>query len=584
MVKSMFKLPLLIVFFYGILISSSHAASLVAELDRNEIEFGQSVTLSVTASDLDGEIDFGVLSKDFEVLDTSRSKNVQIVNGKMNASLTWRVALMPLNSGTLTVPAFSIGKLQTREIQLTVNAAGQGKAEAGGKEFFLELESDKSDPYVQEQIILTARVYQARSIIEGSLSDPQADGIILERLGNDSSYTTKVGERQYHVIERRYALFAQESGTLSIAPLKLQATVKQRRSDNNRGFFSPTQKLRISSNELTLRIKPKPADTASHWWLPAQTVSLTQQWNEDIKQARVGEPITRSINISAKGVHSTQLPAIEPPELATAKVYPDQAGIHSQVLDDSVVSYRNDKWAIIPRQSGELRLPELKVHWFDTIRGTMQEAVLPAQTLSVLPALNKETIDTVENQNTPVSEQMLGSGVQESPVTQKQTSSSDSSLNQADMEADSAYWWRWTAAVAVSAWMLTAFGWWRQARSKSPPDKRQGTNAVTATATASLKAVEQSCQAGDAGAVSRSLLQWGSRQWPDSPPRNLEELADRLAAPGLHSEFRQLDARIYSQQDQPMDFKALMAKIHGTVKRQGKKPPRTQQRDLLPEL
>ncbi len=559
-VESLFGLVL---FFSSTVVS---AATLSAQLDRLTVQSGQSVTLSITAIDLDGEIDFSELAANFDILDTSRSRNVNIINGQVNSSLSWQLNLMPLQEGELTIPVFSLAGEQSEPLVLTVKKQQNSSGKQDLREFILELSIDNEAPFVQQQVILTARIYQARSIIEGSLTDPQADGIILQRLGNDKSYTSKKNQQEYTVIERRYALFAQESGPLSIQPIKLVATVKKKVNRANNGFFTPTQKIRLRSNSLTLQVKAKPEMSQSAWWLPAETVDLTSSWTTDIAQARVDEPITRNINLSVKGVHSTQLPPIDPPTLDSAKIYPDKPEISSQQLSNSLLSYRVDKWAVIPRKAGPLHLPEIKLEWFDTINGRIRHAILPSETIEVLPAISTAK----SNQPLPV--------VQSPDVQTAQVTPPESEDNAINVVVESVPQsgpdhlainnrWQWLSALAFIGWILTAFLWWFKASSQRSNAKMQAVS-VGAVKTASLKAVELACQQGDVQAIRRALGDWSNQQWSDNPNLNLKEIPQKLGSedPELLLFFSRLDAALYSSQAEKIQCNELTKRIKQAIK------------------
>ena len=59
---------------------------------------------------------------------------------------------------------------------------------------------------VQEQVPVVVRLYSALPLRGGALSDPLADGVVLERLGEDSQYRTSRDGGEYQVIERRFSL------------------------------------------------------------------------------------------------------------------------------------------------------------------------------------------------------------------------------------------------------------------------------------------------------------------------------------------------------------------------------------------
>lgn len=527
------------------------ATSLEAVIDRNDVNFGQSVNLTVTATGLNGELDFSVLEDDFEILDTRLSRNVRIVNGQSDSSLVWQIGLMPLKTGELKVPSFSIDGVTSKSLVLTIGEArSTQQGIPAGEDFVLEISADKTEAFVQEQIILTARVYQARNIIEGSLSDPSGDGLMLQRLGNDQTFTTTLNGRQYNVIERRYAIFAQESGEHTISPLSLVATVRQNNGSGSRnGFFTPTQKIRVASNNIVLSVKPKPAEGQSGWWLPAETLSLTANWEDDITQARVDEPLTRSMSLAAKAVLSTQLPALDVPELDGAKIYPDLPDIQTQTDGDSLITYRIDKWAIIPRTIGPLLIPEVRIEWYDTINQKLQYAVLPEQVIDILPSENASQVTdnhlTIENpvENAQIKEEPTDASV----LNAKVNTSVDASASK----------WRLAFYVVFLLWLLTLGRWlWLSKVSKATAKVKLPAMALGNRI--SVSDVEIACRSNNPEKIVQSLLLFSKNKWPSDAPLSIGELAARLDNKPLTTLLNALDKAVYGKSAGTSEFGTLV--------------------------
>ncbi len=554
----------------------SHAAELVAQLDRAEVSEGQSVTLTITATDLDGEPDLGVLESDFEVLDTSRSRNVRITNGQTQSSMVWQLGLMPLRSGTLTIPALSMDGQQSESIELVVRKAGTVSESKGSEEFMLELSVDKQAPFVQEQVILSAKVFQSRSIIEGSLSDPQSDGVILERLGNDRTYTSKIGDTNYQVIERKYAVFPQESGELSIGPLRLVASVRQD-GRSTQSLFTPTRKISVSSNRVTLDVKPRTNGTG--WWLPAETLSLAAEWNEMPDEVTVDEPITRTIQLSVKGLHGTQLPSIEPPELDTARIYPDQAETQNQVVDDSIVSYRTQKWAIIPRKPGPLVMPEIRLEWFDTLSREVRVAVLPEQTIHV----SAKASDSV-SEKPALAESTKQADELRNEATDNVASEKLPAAEPVVREVEVSNVWKILAIVSLVGWLLTMIVWWWKSRIGGAQKARS--SKMLSRKNASLRDVVSACDSNNPSRISEALLTWAKLQWADDVerPRNLSQLASKLGSVELLQFFTRLEQSLYSTDSEPVDCGELVAKIRQAIQSMPADRKDSLQSNPLPEL
>ena len=122
-------------------------------------------------------------------------------------------------------------------------------------------------------MLFTLRLYVGVSTGRATLTTPETTGVeaIVEKLGEDSQYQTTRGGRDFIVRERRYAVFPQQAGTLTIGPVTFEAMVIPDRG------FSRVQRFRSDVLELTVQpaVAP-PAALAGAAWLPAQRVTLTE--------------------------------------------------------------------------------------------------------------------------------------------------------------------------------------------------------------------------------------------------------------------------------------------------------------------
>ena len=86
-------------------------APLHAFLDRTQAAPGETVTLNIEGADASsGAPDLSPLQQDFDVLGTSSSSKVEIVNGVAKSSTQLGIALRPRHAGTLTIPSLQIGR------------------------------------------------------------------------------------------------------------------------------------------------------------------------------------------------------------------------------------------------------------------------------------------------------------------------------------------------------------------------------------------------------------------------------------------------------------------------------------------
>jgi hypothetical protein len=112
--------PLLALLLY---VSSAlaQANQLTASVDRDHVGLQETFTLTVNADEKTQETpDFSTLKSDFDILSTSRSQSIRIVNGRTEATTDWHLTLAPKRAGKLLIPSFTIDNAVSDAIEIQV--------------------------------------------------------------------------------------------------------------------------------------------------------------------------------------------------------------------------------------------------------------------------------------------------------------------------------------------------------------------------------------------------------------------------------------------------------------------------------
>jgi len=511
----------------GLLWVAVASAAVTARVDRPTVDLNESFTLEIVVdSNTDLEPDLAVLHENFFVGQVSKLSNTSIYNGDIQRSLTWTVALMPKQTGVQHIPAIEVGTEQSNPVRIVVNEPTN--APPGEADVFVTSEVDVDETFVQAQILYRIRIYRAVNTRQPALREPTITGAeaLVELAGDERQYESVLNGRAYNVIERVIALFPQESGEIEISPARFEARVlRDGRITGRKVFESESHKITV------LPIPAPPADMLDAAWLPARDVQLSEEWSRPPDEMQAGEPVTRIVTLSALGQIETQLPATEAPEVDGLNIYADMPELGRAIETDGIRGVRRDQYAIIGLVGGELELPSLEVPWWDIEAGEWRVATLPARILTVEGA---EPAPAIE----------------EPPVvvepTEAATPVQATNADPAAVLAATSFWQRVAEVLAV-LWILTLAAWWWSSRSRprqsneprapeEPPAHKQQKEL--------LKAARKAATAEDGAGVRTALLEWGRLQWPDSAPRSLDDLSDRVASP-LAEELRSLSAASY---------------------------------------
>ncbi len=531
----------------GLLLSTTLQAALTLSVDRNPVGMDESFTLTLSSDgSVDGEPDFSWLEREFEVVNQQQSSNFQMINGDVSRSITWNLTLLAKKSGNFVLPPIRVGDQQSNRITLRVKeraaASTAPDGAANNEALFVLVEAGQAELYVQEQLLYTIKLFLAHdaglNIANGSsLSEPElASGdAVIKRLGEDSNYQTMFNGKRYSVIERRYAIYPQQSGELSIKPILFDGrmvTTTNRRQSIFDSLQQRSQIKRVTSKGVTREVKAIPAGYTGKQWLPAKSVQLVEEWPEQ-QGLVVGEPVTRTLALLVDGITSAQLPTLNMATPEGLKSYPDQPLLKETTSAQGITALRQEKIALVATAPGELTLPALEVTWWNTDTGKQEVARLDARTIKVKAAAGGS-----EPQAMPPAV----SGVQQA-ASQPLTAIAEPKASPLAATTGSDRRWQWLALVLAAGWLFTLLLWWRSTRQSN------ATPAAKVEAIESLKAVRKkvkaACHSGNASETKEALMGWAQSQWPDAAPASLGELARRVSGE-LAAAIDELSRVLYS--------------------------------------
>ena len=505
-----------------------------ASVDRPVVRDNESFTLVLRAGGaVRGEPELAPLTTQFDVLSTASSRRIGIANGRAAEVFEWQFQLMPKAAGEFTIPSLRVGDRQSNPVQVRVLAPEPGTTAAA--DIFMELTAEPSVVYVQSQVVFTLRLFVGVATGRATLTTPETAGVeaIIEKLGEDSEYRTQRGGREFNVRERRYAVFPQQAGTLTIGPVIYEAMVIPDRG------FSRVQRFR--SDVLDLTVQPAvapPAALAGAAWLPAQQVTLTEEWSDTGDEVAVGIPRTRTIVVAGLGLLETQLPDVPIEQQPGVRQYADQPELSREITPQGLLSRRKVSLAVIAQTPGEVVLGGVTLPWWNVTQERWETAELPPRTLRVTPSA--EAVET-EPAATPAA------ATAATPVQDQSH-------------------WAIISGVLALVWLVTIALWWRSRTVRPRMTASTGATSGDEQRPASRKIFRDlgsACAVGDPAAAQRALLAFAEARFPNEPPRSLGALAAALPE-GVAREVLALEAHIYGAAPGPWrgdGLKAVLAEI-----------------------
>ena len=567
-------------YFIGLLLmvmtADGYAASLLSKVDRTNVNLGESFELTITFSEqvLFGEPDFSALEKDFNLLSRNQQNKYSNINGRATSFTQWILMLSPKRTGSLLIPSFTFKGEVSNALEIKSSKA-KASTQVAGAAVFTETVLDKSSVYVQEQALLTLRLYTSVPMSNFTIGELAVPGAQLIKVA-ESQYQKDIDGKQYTVVETRYAIFADSSSALEIPAIQYSGVISGRSSRNSGSLFRQRGKQAFFNSEVKqLQVKPKPSNNTLPYWLPGKGLGLQERWSNTTSDITLGEPLTRTITITGQGLMGSQLPPLQIPGSKSYKLYPDQAQMEDSVSETGVLGKRIESIAIVPTQVGSITLPDITVDWWDTEANALRQTVLKGRTLTVLPPIG--STEMAGDSAAPTGE---NDAISTPPQVQQNTSTPITNI----------YFWLLASSNLVLLIVAASFAflWWRNRPVTAfTPTKET----VTASDKALFKEIRMACAIDNYPGLRQAIIDWARVHWQQDHLHSLEQVAELADNDELSAEFKALDARLYSNSDtqQPVSSDTIFLQLESLRKTgaasasNDKKDRRQHLRSLYPE-
>ncbi len=332
-----------------------HAASFTARLDKSAITLGEPVSLTLEAKGLSlDELDITPITSHFDVAARTLSRGTD--------TETLVLTLYPRGSGVLRVPSLQVNAQRTAMLALNV---------AEGSETVSRVSASWSltpaSPLVNQPTRLTLSICDDGSLQWQRPALPTATGRLLRTLGEEED-EGRHGEAPCTLHQFHWSLIATQSGPTSLGIPMINA--------NRFG-----QRLRFPGPMVEYQVRALPA------WLPDAAPPVEPLVRAEPLPSRwpVNRPLSWRFQVtggySVEGLKTLlDLQLRESPELG---LYPPL--IEAVAMDDRASPL--SRYAVTlyfqPRQSGELKLPVVRLPWYDAAQGQLVSTDIQARLLTV---------------------------------------------------------------------------------------------------------------------------------------------------------------------------------------------------------
>ncbi|ARP39869.1 BatD family protein [Vibrio syngnathi] len=491
---------------------SALAATAVASVSQNSVTKDEVFLLRVATDEKvsSDALDLTALQQNFYVGRPNFGSSMRIVNGSRTVSSEWNITLAPLRLGRLEIPSFDIEGAKTLPITINVSINKAAPKQSDMAEFQLNL--SKNILYPQEVAELDVKLIikaDPRRLQDPQISLPNSSNLDVEPIGESKQFQDVINGKEVTVVQQSFRISSQKAGQFELLGPKLTGAVVY--STNN---SSKTRLFQLDTpvESLDVTVNPVPKGYQGEW-LPTSDFELLQKWsdsqgneltdsngfdnNKQSFELEAGDSLTRTITMTASNLTQHQLPKLNITYPKSIRVYEEKPQFGTTQSGDAVVVY---KQVLIPKEAGNISLPDVSQSWFNTDTQSEQTSKALGLELSV------QASDRATSSPTPTT---APPAPQVSPTV---------------VTVDSPGFWPYLTALFAALWVISsvmAFYFWSRRGAAVKPKRPVPHQSDTADA------LIEALKAKD-GVITRTLLEQWKTENPDLSDETLEAIEVEL--------------------------------------------------------
>lgn len=385
---------------------------LSATVDKNQLTLEDSIEFSVTVHGVRNPPmpELPSLS-DFRVRSAGTQSSTQIINTDMRVRTTHKFLLIPKKAGAFVIGS-AVMKLdgaiyKSDPITITVEKSRARRANEN-EPAFIETSVSKNDPFVNEQVVYTFKLYRRVEARNMDLSMPYDDTLFRkEDLGKAKRFSQVINGIAYEVHEVSMALFPLKAGNAVIPPSMLELdlvyrTQRNRRNDPLARFFNDpffsrgTQSLHkiLATKQTELNIRPLPEQGKPKGFrnLVGRFSIAAELGKTDLE---AGDTTTLTVTVSGTG-NIMDVTLAEPDLQGQFKIYPDQPTFTQTIHGTQIAGEKIFKFALVPYSPGTQTIPSVSLSYFDPELKSYKTISTRPINLAVQPGITNDKLNLVQ--------------------------------------------------------------------------------------------------------------------------------------------------------------------------------------------
>jgi len=258
------------------------------------------------------------------------------------------------------------------------------------QDLWSEVRLDKSSVYVGEPVKVTLTVYTSTWFTRGL--DPgniKVEGAFTTYFRPVSTSFVKDGQT-YAGVQLIYHVFPYKENDILFPSLKIAV------ESPAEGDFKGTRH-EVATAARSIRVSPVPSELEREQWLVTTGLDVSDNWQGDLRNVKVGDVLVRQITRTARGTVSELIPPIRWDSVANTSMYPGRSVVENKKSKTAIGAVRTETMRFLFEEEGEVLLPAMVFSWYDPVQKKLYKRTLEERTIQVQPNPDLGVLDSVRD-------------------------------------------------------------------------------------------------------------------------------------------------------------------------------------------
>lgn len=258
------------------------------------------------------------------------------------------------------------------------------------QKLFSEVSLNKSSVFVGEPVEVKISVFTSTWFTRGiDLGNIKVNGAFSVYARPVSTSVVREGQT-YSGVQLIYNVFPYSEKDLVFPSLDIAVETPPE------GDYKGVRRV-IKSPEKRIRVKPIPAGFSEDAWLVTTGLSISDNWQGDLRNVKVGDVLVRQITRIAQGTVSELIPPVQWDSIAGVSLYKTRGTVENNRSRTDISATRVESMRFLFEQEGEVVLPALVFNWYDPFQKQLFKRTLKEITIQVQPNPDLGVLESVRD-------------------------------------------------------------------------------------------------------------------------------------------------------------------------------------------